>query len=113
WDAGVFAFVKKELGSLHLSGGLRVDYRHLHSQALFFTEQDEFTTNPAEAAETKFSSFKTSFSNVSGSMGATYSLTDKLSVKANLARGFRSPNIAELASNGRHEGTFRYELGNA
>jgi iron complex outermembrane receptor protein len=30
----------------------------------------------------------------------------------NLSRGFRAPNIAELASNGRHEGTFRYEIGN-
>jgi iron complex outermembrane receptor protein len=29
-----------------------------------------------------------------------------------VARGFRTPNIAELGSNGVHEGTFRYEVGN-
>ena len=28
-----------------------------------------------------------------------------------VARGFRAPNISELASNGVHEGTERYELG--
>lgn len=32
--------------------------------------------------------------------------------RANLARGFRAPNLAELGSNGEHEGTFRYELFN-
>ena len=29
-----------------------------------------------------------------------------------MARGFRAPTLAELASNGAHEGTSRYELGN-
>jgi iron complex outermembrane recepter protein len=33
-------------------------------------------------------------------------------LKANLARGFRAPSLAELASNGAHEGTNRYEHGN-
>ncbi|GGK88955.1 TonB-dependent receptor domain-containing protein [Rufibacter glacialis] len=113
WDAGVFAFLKREFGPLHLSGGLRYDYREIASDALFMTDEDEFTTDPALAEETKFNGFNTSFANISGSVGATYSLSEKLTVKANLARGFRSPNIAELASNGRHEGTFRYEVGNS
>ena len=30
----------------------------------------------------------------------------------NLAHGFRAPNMSELGSNGEHEGTIRYELGN-
>ena len=33
-------------------------------------------------------------------------------MKLNLARGFRAPNISELGSNGVHEGTFHYEIGN-
>ena len=33
-------------------------------------------------------------------------------VKFNLSRGFRAPNISELGSNGVHEGTMRYEIGN-
>jgi iron complex outermembrane receptor protein len=33
-------------------------------------------------------------------------------LKFNISRGFRAPNIAEIASNGKHEGTLRYEYGN-
>ena len=33
-------------------------------------------------------------------------------VKANLSSGYRAPNLAELSSNGLHEGSVRYELGN-
>ena len=41
-----------------------------------------------------------------------YEILPDLSIKANIARGFRAPNISELSSNGVHEGTQRYELGN-
>jgi iron complex outermembrane receptor protein len=34
-----------------------------------------------------------------------------VTLKFNLARGFRAPSIPELASNGAHEGTNRYEYG--
>jgi iron complex outermembrane receptor protein len=34
-------------------------------------------------------------------------------MRLNLATGFRAPNLAELSSNGVHEGTNRYEIGNA
>jgi len=33
-------------------------------------------------------------------------------MKLNLSRAFRAPNISELGSNGVHEGTIRYEIGN-
>jgi iron complex outermembrane receptor protein len=36
-----------------------------------------------------------------------------LSFKANAGSAFRAPNPAELGSNGVHEGTSRYEIGNA
>ncbi|MFA6086835.1 TonB-dependent receptor, partial [Mucilaginibacter sp.] len=38
---------------------------------------------------------------------------DELSFKANAGSAFRAPNPAELGSNGVHEGTSRYEIGNA
>jgi iron complex outermembrane receptor protein len=38
-------------------------------------------------------------------------LADDLIVRLNLASGFRAPNLAELTSNGVHEGTNRYEIG--
>ncbi|KAA9331915.1 TonB-dependent receptor [Adhaeribacter soli] len=111
-DLGVFGFITNNHPRLHLSGGLRFDLRNLHAEELLLTEEGTPTTNPAEAAETKFIGFDRTFSNISASAGATYDLTEKLSAKLNIARGFRAPNIAELASNGRHEGTLRFEIGN-
>ena len=45
-------------------------------------------------------------------MGAICEATKGLHLKFNVARGFRAPNISELASNGEHEGSLRYEIGN-
>ncbi|PIQ21810.1 MAG: TonB-dependent receptor [Cytophagales bacterium CG18_big_fil_WC_8_21_14_2_50_42_9] len=111
-DIGFFGFTQYTTENLHLSGGLRFDRRHITSDALYFNEADEPTTTPTEIAVTKFAGFTQNFSNVSGSAGASYDFSDKLSGKVNVARGYRAPNIAELASNGRHEGTIRYEVGN-
>jgi len=59
-----------------------------------------------------FSSFKSDFNAFTGSAGMTFRLSKVFNFKFNIGRGFRAPNIAELASNGVHEGTFRYEIGN-
>ena len=59
----------------------------------------------------KFEAFTKNFSNVSGSIGFTIQPSDLISIKLNAARGFRAPNIPELASNGAHEGANRYEYG--
>jgi iron complex outermembrane receptor protein len=40
-------------------------------------------------------------------------LADNFILRFNLASGFRAPNLAELTSNGIHEGANRYEVGNA
>ena len=59
----------------------------------------------------KFPAFIRSFANFSGSVGISFEPTDAVTLKANIARGFRAPSLAELASNGAHEGTNRYEYG--
>ncbi len=55
---------------------------------------------------TKFSPYYNFFS------GITYFPTPFFNLKANIATGVRVPNLAELASNGLHEGIFTYEIGN-
>jgi iron complex outermembrane receptor protein len=99
FDVGGFVFAQKTFTDLVLSGGLRFDNRSINSKEL------------REDADVKFSSFKKTFSTFSGSAGLSYSPTDMLTFKANAARGFRAPTLSELASNGAHEGTNRYEFG--
>ena len=50
------------------------------------------------------------FSNLNGSIGATYSVNKKIMFRANFAKGYRVPNLSELTSNGMHGN--RYEIGN-
>jgi iron complex outermembrane receptor protein len=38
---------------------------------------------------------------------------DAMTLRLNVVSGFRAPNLAELTSNGIHEGTNRYEVGNS
>ena len=95
-DAGLFATTSKALGAWTFSGGVRADIRWLRSEAL----------------AGRFEAFSRRFPGVSASLGAVRPLGDHFTFRANVARGFRAPNLAELGSNGEHEGTFRFEVGN-
>ena len=99
FDIGGFVFVQRSFKKATLSGGLRYDARKINSKELI------------EGGDVKFEKFSRSFSNFSGSAGVSVEASDAITLKANIARGFRSPTLAELASNGAHEGTNRYEYG--
>ena len=101
FDIGAFASATRTLGAVTVSGGLRFDNRHLHS----YTLEDD--------GEERFAAFSRNFRGVTGSVGLIWSLSPKTHVRLNASRGFRAPNLSELGSNGEHEGTFRYEIGNA
>jgi iron complex outermembrane receptor protein len=112
FDFGAFAITRKTFNKLTLSGGLRFDTRSLDGKALYLDEEGAPTAEPKDGGSTKFAAFDRSFSNVSASVGMTYAASDKVVLKLNAARGFRAPNIAELAANGVHEGTIKYEYVN-
>ena len=100
-DFGIFATAYRQLGDKWSANiGLRFDNRHVHGKELI------------EGGITRFEDFEKNFSGLTGSLGMCYVLNDKANFKFNLSRGFRAPNISELASNGVHEGTVRYEVGN-
>ncbi len=113
FDAGVYLITRKSLGKLDLSGGLRYDSRKENGKELFLDENGNAVSPTHAEAENKFQSFDASFNGFSGSLGATYQLSEVVYTKFNASRGFRAPNIAELGSNGEHEGSGRYEIGNA
>jgi iron complex outermembrane receptor protein len=52
------------------------------------------------------------YSALTGSAGFTFNPERLFNLKFNIGRAFRSPNVAELASDGVHPGTGRYEIGN-
>ena len=97
FDFGLYATATKTLSDRWtLNGGVRYDHRYLHGYELM------------EDGEQRFMDFSRHFNGVTGSIGAVFNVNDNL----NVARGFRTPNMSELASNGVHEGSIRYELGN-
>ena len=87
FDIGGYATISKTMDNLTLNGGLRYDNRHIdfHSR---------------------------NFGSVSGSIGAVWNVCQHTNLRLNIARGFRAPNMSELGSDGIHEGTLRYEIGN-
>ena len=100
FDFGLYATASKQLDRWTLNGGLRFDHRHLHGDELM------------EDDEQRFVDFRRHFNGVTGSVGAVWNVNDHLDMRLNVARGFRTPNLSELASNGIHEGSQRYEIGN-
>lgn len=99
FDIGAFYYTKKTFKKITLSGGLRADYRNTIGKELY------------RNGVTRFLAFNKNFANLSGSVGVSYSPNEEITWKFNLARGYRAPNVSELASNGAHEGTNRYEYG--
>lgn len=112
FDVGGFAIIKKAFDKLDLAGGIRYDIRNQNTADLFLDTNGVRTESPDTNSYQQFQAIDANFSGISGSIGATYQFSEKFFAKLNIARGYRAPNIAEIASNGEHEGTMRYELGN-
>ena len=90
-DGGVFGVTKKSFGPLDLSAGLRYDIRRINADALYLGPDEQPV--PAGQGETKFAGFTSTFRNLSGSVGGAYSLSEKVVLKANAARGFGRPTL--------------------
>ena len=101
FDFGIYATATKNFGDhWTLNGGLRYDHRRLDGYELIEEEGIRFTD------------FTRHFNGLTGSIGAVCNINEHFNLRLNLARGFRTPNMSELASNGVHEGSLRYEIGN-
>ncbi len=118
FDIGPFATAKKTFNKLDIAGGLRFDLRSFNNDALY-TKANAISgfDMPVYGADTvgadkPFSKYSQTFSGLSGSIGATYNFSDQVSVKANISRAFRAPNISEISANGVHPGTNIYQIGN-
>ena len=93
-DLGLFFYTQKRAGALTYSGGARIDKKGV-----------EFDQNNYKVQK--------DYGAMAGSFGVTYEGNNNWVYKLNIAKGYRAPNMAELGSNGAHEGTNRFEYGNA
>lgn len=102
-DFGVFGTANYEWGNNSaVQAGLRFDNRKITS-----------ITHGILGKEGYFKAIDKSFDSFNASLGYKTNLADDFTLRLNLASGFRAPNLAELTSNGVHEGTNRYEIGNS
>ncbi len=97
-----FAYLKKNFIKYLLEGGIRYDFNSIETE-----EMGE------EGEEGYFAKTSRDYNSVNGAIGGSYFPTENWVLKLNLATGYRAPNLAELSSNGVHEGTTRYEIGDA
>ncbi len=111
WDNGLFMFAQKKTDRLTVNGGLRMDVRQMRINQLYADKAGAFAETAFRDSELRFAGLNKTYSNPTASFGATYALSGRWTVKANLGRGFRAPSTPELSANGEHTGTFRYEIG--
>ena len=112
-DIGLFLTSEKFIKpNLLFSYGARVDHRSLATDKLVLDQFGIPLTIDTGVYFVKFNPLSKQTINFSAAAGLSYQYSNKSNFKINLSRGFRAAAVSELASNGIHEGSFRYEFGN-
>ncbi|PJE39533.1 MAG: TonB-dependent receptor [Flavobacterium sp.] len=101
-DFGVFGTTNYEWKSNVIQAGLRFDNRKISTENHGLVGEEGY-----------FEALKRNFNSFNASLGYKTNFAENVTMRLNIASGFRAPNLAELTSNGVHEGSNRYEIGNA
>lgn len=101
-EISLFSYLKHDFGIIDVDAGLRFDSKNI--------ESDRMGTPNTEYYFEKLSS---SYQTINAAAGVSIAANKNLTFKLNAATGYRAPNLSELTSNGVHEGTTRYEIGDA
>jgi len=104
----------------NVSGFLRLSLDKLVAEAGVGYNNKNITTyttkslnsGNANTPDTTILPFNVSRGAINTMLGVSYNPNRFLNIKLNAATGNRSANLAELSSNGLHEGTYRVEIGN-
>jgi len=100
WGLGAYLFESMTYNDLTLSGGVRYDVRDLKSAVVIRPNNNvELQTRRWE--------------NLTGSLGAMWQISDKITANMNLATAWRPPQVNELYSNDVHHGSAYYEVGDS
>ncbi len=95
---GLFTRQQLDFGQIKIDGGLRYEKSWLSASP--FEDQPQFFSGGRN------------FDTLSGSLGASYKLSENWRIGANLSRTERAPAAEELFANGPHAGTEAFEIGN-
>jgi iron complex outermembrane receptor protein len=101
-DFGIYTTSIYQWNKNILQGGIRYDNRKVTSE-----------NHGVIGEEGYFEAIDKSFDSFNASLGYKTNFDENLAMRLNVASGFRAPNLAELTSNGVHEGSNRYEIGNS
>ena len=118
-DIGGFACMKWKHKNLVIAGGIRYDHRSEQGAGMYIKPNastgfyEQMPAGDTTGGTRQFPAFGLKFQGVSGSMGATYRLSDHVTLKGNIGRGYRAPNITEIASNGLDPGAHIVYEGNS
>ena len=102
FETSLSAYIKKKWQLVDLETGLSFSERNISTKR---TENMDYTSGDIYP-------FNRWYSSVNGNAGISINTNSNWNIKFNVSTGYRSPNLAELSSNGLHEGTLRYEIGN-
>ena len=100
-ESGFSGFIKSKTGELVLETGIGISLRNIHT----------FETPGVNTPDKSIAPFSKTLPSVNGSVGLAWNPNNSWNLKTNIGTGFRSGNLAELSSDGLHEGTLRYEIG--
>ena len=100
-DFGVLAASHIHFEKSDIQLGLRFDTRSVNGEQ-----------NGVMGEEGFIETLDRNFNSITTAAGYKYDFNEKITGRFNLATGFRAPNLSELTSNGVHEGTNRFEIGN-
>jgi len=110
-QAGLYTLLNKKISAKNsINTGLRLEYanqKSIETKMPFYSNQiyiDSIIRSP---------SINRNYLNYALGIGFSSQISEETSLKINLGKTFRTPQLIELTANGSHLSAFRYEKGNA
>lgn len=101
YEGNLSGFLRFTLERLYIEAGAGASYKYIQT----------FSSGRLNNSSSEIQPFNIGRPTATGLIGFSYNPNRHVNLKYNISSGFRAGNLAELSSNGLHEGTYRYEIG--
>ena len=116
---GLYGLAHYNTGNWNFQGGVRIDHRNLRVEKTSGSYEDETSLDSMERSaldslglKRRVSNFEKEYVPFNLSAGVVYHPLENLTLKCNVASGYSAPNFGELSTYWKHEGTYKFEIGN-